>query len=107
MWALHLALDHNEMPAPDQLIISRLCEEFPGCTPGQIRRELENDSDGLMFDVVSIRSYVRLKRQLDARKPGDPPIPASQMLDWLLENTERFVQLYPDKAQQRLVEQLP
>lgn len=59
--------------APEEWLVSRLCEEF-NCLPSAAVRELEEGIPGLAYDVMELRAYARAKAALDAaEKPEDVP----------------------------------
>lgn len=69
--------------------MSRICEEF-GCLPSEALRELEDDPQRLVLDVMELRAYARAKAALDnAKEPGD--MPTGLMAEIVAENTERVI----------------
>lgn len=79
---LQLALDGEPgAQPPDAWVISRICEEFH-CLPSQARRELAEHDGDLVFDILSLRSYVRAKQRVDdATSEMDvPKTPAVRMV---------------------------
>lgn len=68
--AFDLALDGREGgAAPDEWLLSRICEEF-NCTPA----EAVEQPLGLVLDILELRAYARAKDQLDrAKSEADVP----------------------------------
>lgn len=60
----HHSLD-GEGGAPDEWIISRVCEEFH-CLPAEAIDAIENDIGGLIFTIIELRSYAKAKEEFDS-----------------------------------------
>jgi hypothetical protein len=59
----HHSLDGNG-GAPDEWIISRVCEEFH-CLPSEAIEAIEDDVGGLLFTIIELRSYARAKEDYE------------------------------------------
>lgn len=44
------------------LLVNRLCEEFPSLSPMQIRRELDEDPEQTLLQLLEIRGYLAVQR---------------------------------------------
>lgn len=61
---MHLALE-GQGPPTLEMVLSRICQEFPGCLPTRVLWELENDPDQLVLQIIRIRDYERVKSMVD------------------------------------------
>lgn len=52
------------------MLISQVCEEFPGCSPSQAQDWLLDDHD-LIFEIIGIRRYIEAKAYVKRTKTGD------------------------------------
>jgi len=50
--------------APEQWLISRVCEEF-GCLPSEAVVEIEEGPTQLVLDIMELRAYANAKRVVD------------------------------------------
>jgi phage tail protein X len=80
--------------APEQWLVSRVCEEF-GCLPSEALVEIEEGPTQLVLDIMELRAYANAKRIVEqvyeaskraAVSGGEmPELPASPMIERVVE----------------------
>lgn len=90
----------NKYEAPSEWVISRVCEEF-GCLPVDAIEALESDVDGLIFKILSLRSYAKAKQMFDeglketdvSKRPSGPQFDLVRDIYWDLQKA-RLAQVH-------------
>ncbi len=67
------------------MILSRLCEAFPGVAPTRMLWELEHDPNQWALQILEVRAYERAKDLVDQTKKQED-LPQSPLIDEVLDN---------------------
>ena len=80
--------------APEQWLVSRVCEEF-GCLPSEAIVEIEEGPTQLVLDIMELRAYANAKQVVDqvyeaakraAQTGGEmPDVPETPMIKRVVE----------------------
>ncbi len=56
----------QDVEAPDEWIISRVCEEFPCYGPKEAIQAMQEDEGEMLFKIIEYRAYARAKETYES-----------------------------------------
>ena len=71
----------NDAEPPFEWVVSRICEEFH-CLPTEAVNEMLDDPCNMALDILELRSYARMKDQIDRTKK-ETDMPTGPMAEWV------------------------